>query len=100
MAVTCLEKFEKQPGESLRYTVDVTQILEAGEDVSGTPMPTVTATPPGLSITSVGISRDPQSVSFRVAGGISGRDYRTQIHFETLSNNVREVDVIISVRDE
>lgn len=98
---TGLDALVKQPAESRVFTMDFANILDAADLKSIT---SVTAT--GLNSTGssnpVAISdqkiRD-HAVSFRIAGGIHGGNYRMEVTVQDTSNGILVGDGVLYVRE-
>lgn len=86
----------KQPSESRVYAVDFSANLTSSETIAASPAPTVTATPSGLTITSVASDTTGKKVQFRVSGGTNGIQYKvTSVVVTSLGNTLEEEGILI-----
>ncbi len=82
----------KQPIESRIYAFNFSANLATGETIVASPVPTVTATPNGLTITSVGVDSTSKKVQCRIASGTHGVQYKLTATATTSLGNVLEED--------
>lgn len=88
----------KQPGETLPYAIDFTNLIPTGDSLSS--VTSVTATPSGsgdLTLGSASISGT--QVQFRIGGGIEGKMYRVEAIVVTAVGNILEGDGRLFVTD-
>ena len=81
----------KQPAESRVYEIDFTNLLAAGDTISGAP--TVAAAPAGLTISGIA------AASFRNSGGADGTRYRVTAVVATANGDTIEGEGDLDVRD-
>ena len=101
MSVLAIAAVVKQPGESLRVTMDFSNLLEEAESiltvVDVLEVATSELNVDAGSITIAGDNAD--QVQFRVSGGIDNADYRIQVTVTTSAGNTRQGDGLLKVRD-
>lgn len=88
----------KQPGETLPYAIDFTNLIPTGDSLFS--VTSVTATPSGsgdLTLGSASISGT--QVQFRIEGGIEGKMYRVEAIVVTAVGNTLEGDGRLFVTD-
>jgi len=89
----------KQPSESRIYAVNFSANLTTGETIVASPVPVVTPTPSGLTITSVAPDSTGKKVQFRIAGGTDGVQYKLTVTATTSLGNALEEDVDLVVEN-
>jgi hypothetical protein len=88
----------KQPGETLPYAIDFTNLIPTGDSLSS--VTSVTATPSGsgdLTLGSASISGT--QVQFTIEGGIEGKMYRVEAIVVTTVGSILEGDGRLFVTD-
>jgi hypothetical protein len=88
----------KQPGETLPYAIDFTNLIPTGDSLSS--VTSVTATPSGsgdLTLGSASISGT--QVQFTIEGGIEGTMYRVEAIVVTTVGSILEGDGRLFVTD-
>lgn len=81
----------KQPSESRIYAFNFSANLASGETIVASPVPTVTATPTGLTISSVAPDSTGKKVQCRIASGTDGIQYKvTSTATTSLGNTLEE----------
>lgn len=88
----------KQPGETLPYAIDFTNLIPTGDSLSS--VTSVTATPSGsgdLTLGSASISGT--QVQFTIEGGIEGKMYRVEAIVVTTDGSILEGDGRLFVTD-
>jgi ABC-type uncharacterized transport system YnjBCD ATPase subunit len=88
----------KQPGETLPYAIDFTNLIPTGDSLSS--VTSVTATPSGsgdLTLGSASISGT--QVQFTIQGGIEGTMYRVEAIVVTTVGSILEGDGRLFVTD-
>lgn len=90
------ETLVKQPGETLTFDFDFSNLLSSGETLTGTPAVTVQSGS-GLSLGTPTI--EGRTVKVAVGDGVNGSDYIVQCSVATSLGNVRQMDGRLQVRD-
>ena len=94
-----LGRFNKDPIERKRYTVDYSNWADEGEtllDVSFTVEPDVVG---GVSVDAFSILAGAASVGLFVSGGLDRETYKVKILVTTSIGQVREDEITFAVRD-
>ena len=107
--VTSETEVFKQPGESKLYSMDFTDLLGTSETISSVTSVTEEGTTDLTIANKVVITSETvvdgvtigvnKGISFRVSGGIHGRNYRIEAIVVTSAANTLEGDGILKVRD-
>lgn len=100
-----LEKYVKQPAETLDYDIDFSEFLSDGDAIvtTGTPpVPSplsVSVTPSGLTIGSTFVISD-NVVKQWLSGGVDGVRYKVTLTVTTNAGRVKQVEFVVKVKDE
>lgn len=92
--MTILERFKKQPADEQDYDVDYTNFLTKLADTAAS---VEVESEPGITILSYQIVG--MRVKVWVAGGTSGRKYKVTVRLTTMGGRVKEVEILILVRE-
>lgn len=95
-----LARFTKAPTERKRYSIDYSDWLDTGETITAvtfTPSPLVTG---GLEVDAYTISTPATSVVFFANAGISGTTYTLDVTITTSGGQIKEDQILYSVRDQ
>lgn len=97
-----MHPLRKQPSESETFWFDFASFgrLASNETILASPAPTITSTPSGLTITSVGPDSTSKKVQCRIAGGTHGTQYKLTTTAYTSSGNTLEDDGFLLVENE
>ena len=94
-----LARFTKQPSERKRYTIDYSDWLDTGETISTVafvPSPVATG---GLEIDAFSIATPATAVVFFANYGVSGTTYTVTVTITTSGGQIKEDEVLFSVRE-
>jgi hypothetical protein len=95
-----LARFTKTPAERKRYAIDYSDWLDTDETVefvTFTPSPLATG---GLEVDAYSISTPATSVVFFANAGIDGTTYTLDIKITTSGGQIKEDQILFSVRDQ
>jgi hypothetical protein len=88
----------KQPGETLPYAIDFTNLIPTGDSLSS--VTSVTATPSGSGDLTLGAATiSGTQVQFTIEGGIEGTMYRVEAIVVTAVGSILEGDGRLFVTD-
>lgn len=94
-----LARFTKQPSERKRYSIDYSDWLDTGETISAvTFLPSPVATG-GLEIDASSITPSGTSVVFFANYGVSGTTYTVTVTVTTSGGQIKEDEILFSVRE-
>lgn len=92
-----LGRFTKQPAERKRYSIDYSDWLDTGETISTA---TFAVAPTGaLEVDAYTIGSPATSVVFFVNGGTSGVTYKVTVTITTSGGQIKEDEILFSVRE-
>lgn len=93
------ETLVMQPGESLLFSCDFTDLLKGSAVLNSNP-PLVTATPSGsISLASKALDSSTLKVEVRISAGLDEVDYTIQFTSTDNASNTHEVNCKLQVRD-
>lgn len=94
-----LARFTKAPNERKRYTIDYSDWLDTGETVSAVTFSVTPSTANILQVDAYSIASPATSVVFFVNDGADGTTYTLEISITTSGGQVKEDQVLYSVRE-
>ena len=95
-----LARFVKAPAERKRYSIDYSDWLDTGETISSVafiPSPLATG---GLEVDAYTLSTPATSVVFFATAGIDGTTYTLEVVVTTSGGQIKEDQILFSVRDQ
>jgi len=93
-----LAKFSKSPAERKRYSIDYSDWLDTGETISSITFAVTPATTPELLIDAFQIGSPATSVALYVSGGTDGTTYTVDVLMTTSGGQIKEDQIVFSVR--
>lgn len=94
-----LARFIKQPSERKRYTIDYSDWLETSETISSVTFAPSPIAAGGLEVDAYSIAAPATSVVFFVNYGVSGTTYTVTVTITTSGGQIKEDEVLFSVRE-
>jgi len=100
-----LGKYIKQPAETLDYDIDFSDFLSDGDALAVTGNPSVPS-PINVTVAPLGLTLGPTFaigttvIKQWISGGVNGVKYKVTITATTNGGRVKQVEFIVTVKDE
>lgn len=94
-----LARFTKEPSERKRYAIDYSDWLDTGETIDSVTFSVTPLQAGGLEVDAYSISNPATSVVFFVNFGTSGTTYTVEVTINTSGGQIKQDQVLYSVRD-
>lgn len=94
-----LARFVKQPADRKRYAVDYSDWLDTGETVTAVAFGVSPSATGGLAVDASSIASTGKSVVFFASAGVSGTTYTVTITITTSGGQIKEDEILFSVRE-
>jgi hypothetical protein len=94
-----IARYSKTAAERKRYTIDYTDWLDPGENVSGAVFDVVVQTLVPLVVDDIEVLPSGLGVQYYISGGTPDITYEVSVTMTTSQTQIREDGIIVSVKD-